>query len=201
MTSDSPSQNSLQKLPVIFQRLASAASWRPEQVAEGDDPSSNIPNNAPQFAKAENHRDARSSEGRRPARSSCKDQDRNFRAEKLGEQPLHSALVTLGRIAMARPVGTAIVFPSWTWAAVLTGVFASLRSDPTYDARLRRRPVICRLPDIKRAPRATAHFAFAWWAVSGIIAAFIGGAVAAANAPDQSDAGRFVSECRTKRNS
>ena len=40
------------------------------------------------------------------------------------------------------------------------------------------------------APKTAGHIAFAWWAVSGVIAAFAGGAIAAANTPDQSDSGR-----------
>jgi hypothetical protein len=40
------------------------------------------------------------------------------------------------------------------------------------------------------APAGAGWVAFVWWAVSGIIAAFIGGAVAAANAPDQTGLGR-----------
>jgi hypothetical protein len=46
------------------------------------------------------------------------------------------------------------------------------------------------VPTANEAPKAVGHIAFAWWAVSGVISAFAGGAVAAANAPDQTDAGR-----------
>jgi hypothetical protein len=45
--------------------------------------------------------------------------------------------------------------------------------------------------DIPTASSAGAGWAaFVWWAVSGIIAAFVGGAVAAANSPDQTGLGR-----------
>jgi hypothetical protein len=45
--------------------------------------------------------------------------------------------------------------------------------------------------DIPTASSAGAGWAaFVWWAVSGIIAAFVGGTVAAANSPDQTGLGR-----------
>jgi hypothetical protein len=39
-------------------------------------------------------------------------------------------------------------------------------------------------------PAGAGWAAFVWWAVSGIIAAFVGGGVAAANSPDQTGLGR-----------
>jgi hypothetical protein len=79
----------------------------------------------------------------------------------------------------------------WTWSAVLAGVFASLVTQIlltmlgfgvgflTVD-----------VPTANEAPKAAGWIAFVWWSVSGIIAAFVGGVVAAANSPDQSDTGR-----------
>ena len=45
------------------------------------------------------------------------------------------------------------------------------------------------IPTAANAPAGATWAAFVWWAVSGIIAAFIGGAVAAANSPDQTALG------------
>src|SRR5256885_15354213 len=45
-------------------------------------------------------------------------------------------------------------------------------------------------PTASSAPAGAGWAAFVWWAVSGIIAAFAGGAIAAANSPDQSGLGR-----------
>jgi len=46
------------------------------------------------------------------------------------------------------------------------------------------------VPTAQSAPATAGWAAFVWWAVSGIIAAFVGGAVAAANSPDQTGLGR-----------
>ncbi|MEK9284690.1 MULTISPECIES: hypothetical protein [unclassified Bradyrhizobium] len=46
------------------------------------------------------------------------------------------------------------------------------------------------MPTASSAPAGAGWAAFVWWAVSGIIAAFLGGAVAAANSPDQTGLGR-----------
>src|SRR5437660_11898239 len=46
------------------------------------------------------------------------------------------------------------------------------------------------VPTAQSAPAGAGWAAFVWWAVSGIVAAFIGGAVAAANSPDQTGLGR-----------
>jgi hypothetical protein len=86
---------------------------------------------------------------------------------------------------------TVVVFSGWTWSAVLAGIFASLVVQILltmlgFGVGL----LTVDVPTANEAPRTAGHLAFAWWAVSGIIAAFIGGAIAAANSPDQSDAGR-----------
>jgi hypothetical protein len=93
--------------------------------------------------------------------------------------------------------GTAIIrtsdvtFAGWSWSAVLAGLFASL----VVQILLTMLGFGVGLLSVDmntagEAPKVAGWVAFVWWAVSGIIAAFIGGAVAAANAPDQSDAGR-----------
>jgi hypothetical protein len=81
---------------------------------------------------------------------------------------------------VARTVPNA--FFGWTWSAVLAGVFASLVVQ-----------ILLTMLGFgvgQSAPAAAGWAAFVWWAVSGIIAAFVGGAVAAANSPDQSGLGR-----------
>jgi hypothetical protein len=90
-----------------------------------------------------------------------------------------------------RTGNTVIVLGDWTWSAVLAGLFASLVVQILltmlgFGVGL----LSVDLPTANEAPKSVGYLAFAWWAVSGIIAAFIGGAVAAANSPDQSDAGR-----------
>ncbi|XIA62205.1 hypothetical protein ACFIOY_21455 [Bradyrhizobium sp. TZ2] len=80
-------------------------------------------------------------------------------------------------------------FFGWTWSAVLAGVFASLVVQILltmlgFGIGL----LAIDVPTAQSAPAGWA--AFVWWAVSGIIAAFIGGAVAAANSPDQTGLGR-----------
>ena len=82
-------------------------------------------------------------------------------------------------------------FFDWTWSAVLAGVFTSLVVQVLlvmlgFGIGL----LAVDVPTAEAAPTTTGHIAFVWWAVSGIIAAFAGGAVAAANAPDQTNAGR-----------
>jgi hypothetical protein len=85
-------------------------------------------------------------------------------------------------------------FFGWTWSAVLAGVFASLVVQILltmlgFGIGL----LAIDLPTAQSAPAAPAAAgwaAFVWWAVSGIIAAFVGGAVAAGNSPDQTGLGR-----------
>jgi len=73
-------------------------------------------------------------------------------------------------------------FFGWTWSAVLAGVFASLVVQILltmlgFGIGL----LAIDVPTAQSAPASAGWAAFVWWAVSGIIAAFIGGAVAAAN--------------------
>src|SRR4051812_50100788 len=82
-------------------------------------------------------------------------------------------------------------FFGWTWSAVLAGVFASLVVQILltmlgFGIGL----LAIDVPTAQSAPAGAGWAAFVWWAVSGIIAAFIGGAVAAANSPDQTGLGR-----------
>jgi hypothetical protein len=82
-------------------------------------------------------------------------------------------------------------FFDWTWSAVLAGVFTSLVVQILLVMLgLGVGLLTIDVPTAESAPSTAGHIAFVWWAVSGIIAAFAGGAVAAANAPDQSNAGR-----------
>jgi hypothetical protein len=82
-------------------------------------------------------------------------------------------------------------FFDWTWSAVLAGVFASLVVQILltmlgFGIGL----LAIDVPTAQSAPTGAGWAAFVWWAVSGIIAAFVGGAVAAANSPDQTGLGR-----------
>jgi hypothetical protein len=82
-------------------------------------------------------------------------------------------------------------FFGWTWSAVLAGVFASLIVQILltmlgFGIGL----LAIDVPTASSAPAGAGWAAFVWWAVSGIIAAFVGGAVAAANSPDQTGLGR-----------
>ncbi|MFL6792253.1 MAG: hypothetical protein ACJ8EE_13925 [Bradyrhizobium sp.] len=82
-------------------------------------------------------------------------------------------------------------FFGWTWSAVLAGVFASLVVQILltmlgFGIGL----LALDVPTASSAPAGAGWAAFVWWAVSGIIAAFVGGAVAAANSPDQTGLGR-----------
>jgi hypothetical protein len=82
-------------------------------------------------------------------------------------------------------------FFGWTWSAVLAGVFASLVIQILltmlgFGIGL----LAIDVPTAQSAPAGAGWAAFVWWAVSGIIAAFVGGAVAAANSPDQTGLGR-----------
>jgi hypothetical protein len=82
-------------------------------------------------------------------------------------------------------------FFNWTWSAVLAGVFASLVVQILltmlgFGIGL----LAIDVPTAQSAPASAGWAAFVWWAVSGIIAAFVGGAVAATNSPDQTGLGR-----------
>jgi hypothetical protein len=81
----------------------------------------------------------------------------------------------------------------WTWQAVLAGVFISLVVQILltmlgFGIGL----LAIDIPTAESAPAGATWIAFVWWAVSGIIAAFAGGAIAAANAPDQTAPGRVA---------
>jgi hypothetical protein len=83
------------------------------------------------------------------------------------------------------------LFVGWAWTAVLAGVFTSLVVQILltmlgFGVGL----LSVDVASASEAPGMTGQISFAWWAVSGIIAAFLGGAVAAANSPDQTDSGR-----------
>lgn len=82
-------------------------------------------------------------------------------------------------------------FFGWTWSAVLAGMFTSLVVQILLTMLgLGIGLLAIDIPTASAAPAGTGWAAFVWWAVSGIIAAFLGGAVAAANSPDQSGLGR-----------
>ena len=90
-----------------------------------------------------------------------------------------------------RTANTANLLVGWTWSAILACVFTSLVVQILltmlgFGVGL----LSIDVPTANEAPKAVGHIAFAWWAISGVISAFAGGAVAAANAPDQTDAGR-----------
>jgi hypothetical protein len=82
-------------------------------------------------------------------------------------------------------------FFGWTWSPVLAGVFTSLVVQILLTMLgLGVGLLSVDVPTASAAPAGASYLAFVWWAVSGIIAAFAGGAIAAANAPDQSSFGR-----------
>jgi hypothetical protein len=88
---------------------------------------------------------------------------------------------------------TSTAFSGWTWQAVLAGVFMSLVVQILlamlgFGVGL----LTVDIPTADSAPAGVGWAAFVWWAVSGIMAAFIGGAIAAANAPDQTAPGRVA---------
>ncbi|MEA2974805.1 MAG: hypothetical protein QOF19_325 [Alphaproteobacteria bacterium] len=71
-------------------------------------------------------------------------------------------------------------FTGWTWSAVFAGVIASLIFQVLlimigYGVGL----LTIDVPTADSAPRAVSWAVFAWWAVSGVISAFVGGWVAA----------------------
>jgi hypothetical protein len=107
--------------------------------------------------------------------------------ERVGNQVLFNFLE---EVIMA-PRTFPNAFFGWTWSAVLAGVFASLVVQILltmlgFGIGL----LAIDVPTAQSAPAGAGWAAFVWWAVSGIIAAFIGGAVAAANSPDQTGLGR-----------
>lgn len=84
-----------------------------------------------------------------------------------------------------------VSFAGWSWSAVFAGLFASLVVQILltmlgFGVGL----LSVDVPMANEAPGTAGWVAFTWWAVSGIIAAFVGGAIAAVNAPGQSEAVR-----------
>jgi hypothetical protein len=77
---------------------------------------------------------------------------------------------------------------SWTWSAVFAGVFASLVVQILLVLLgLGIGTLVFDAPTANNAPAAAGWAAFVWWAMSGIIAAFVGGMVAGGLSPDDSD--------------
>jgi hypothetical protein len=88
---------------------------------------------------------------------------------------------------------TSTAFSGWTWQAVLAGVFMSLVIQVLLAMLgLGVGLLSVDIQTADAAPRGAGWAAFVWWAVSGIIAAFVGGAIAAANSPDQTAPGRVA---------
>lgn len=92
---------------------------------------------------------------------------------------------------MAMTRTTIIPIVGWTWSAVLAGVFTSLVVQILlvmlgFGVGL----LTVDIPAAGAAPAAVGHMAFVWWAVSGVVSAFAGGAVAAAMSPDSTPGGR-----------
>src|SRR5205085_732891 len=88
---------------------------------------------------------------------------------------------------------TSTAFSGWTWQAILAGVFMSLVVQILltmlgFGIGL----LSVDIPTADSVSAGAGWAAFVWWAVSGIIAAFIGGVIAAANAPDQTAPGRVA---------
>jgi hypothetical protein len=107
------------------------------------------------------------------------------------ENALHNSSINSQEEVIMAPRTFPNAFFGWTWSAVLAGVFASLVVQILltmlgFGVGL----LAIDVPTAQSAPAAAGWAAFVWWAVSGIIAAFIGGAVAAANSPDQTGLGR-----------
>jgi hypothetical protein len=80
---------------------------------------------------------------------------------------------------------------TWTWSAVFAGVLTSLMLQLLFGILgLGIGLLAVDLPTANSAPAAVGWPAFAWWAVSGVVSAFVGGAVAAALSPDDTLIGR-----------
>ena len=85
------------------------------------------------------------------------------------------------------------IFPvgGWTWNAVLAGVFTSLVVQILLTMLgFGIGMLSVDVPTAASAPQGATWAAFVWWAVSGIVAAAAGGAVAASLAPDGTQASR-----------
>jgi hypothetical protein len=89
------------------------------------------------------------------------------------------------------PRSTSIFSISWTWSAVLAGVLTSLILQLLFTLLgLGVGLLAIDVPTANSAPAAVGWPAFAWWAMIGIISAFVGGGVAAALSPDDTRIGR-----------
>ena len=81
---------------------------------------------------------------------------------------------------------------SWTWSAVFAGVLTSLVLQLLFSLLgLGIGTLMVDATTANAAPAAVGWPAFTWWAVTGIISAFVGGAVAAALSPDDTRIGRI----------
>ncbi len=73
-----------------------------------------------------------------------------------------------------------LTFRGWTWSAVFAGVIASLIFQVLLTmAGFGLGLLTIDIPTADSAPKAVSWAVFAWWAVSGVISAFVGGWVAA----------------------
>src|SRR5919198_5782004 len=77
------------------------------------------------------------------------------------------------------PLGN-FTFSGWTWSAVFVGVVASLVFQVLMVmAGFGFGLLAIDVPTAEAAPKAVSWAVFAWWAVSGVMSAFVGGWVAA----------------------
>jgi hypothetical protein len=77
---------------------------------------------------------------------------------------------------------------SWTWSAVIAGVFASLLVQILLTMLgLGIGIVAVDISTTSNEPAQAGWWTFVWWAMSGIIAAFVGGMVAGGLSPDDDD--------------
>ena len=73
-----------------------------------------------------------------------------------------------------------LTFRGWTWSAVFAGVIASLIFQVLLTmAGFGLGLLTIDIPMADSAPKTVSWAVFAWWAVSGVISAFVGGWVAA----------------------
>jgi hypothetical protein len=90
------------------------------------------------------------------------------------------------------PRGTSTFSVSWTWSAVFAGVLTSLILQLLFSfLGIGVGLLAVDVPTANSAPAAIGWSAFAWWAMIGVISAFVGGAVAAALSPDDTQIGRI----------
>src|ERR1043166_8208717 len=80
---------------------------------------------------------------------------------------------------------------SWTWSAVIAGVFASLLVQILLTMLgLGIGIVAVDISTTSNEPAQAGWWTFVWWAMSGIIAAFVGGMVAGGLSPGDGEWGR-----------